>query len=400
MSPRLLAIATLSVAAVLAALLLGGDRQSAVGAGGVERATPAASEPAERPDDGPTADVPSELVPSRREAEADSTTPPDEPSSTPAAASAEAPPPVIPEGTALTGTLVDAEGSPVAEAVLELSANGRRRDVRVTPDDLGRFAVAVDRHGELGVAAIADGIGRSADLTRTVPEGVTTDLGVLRLLGDGRLAGRVVFPGGEPFPGVSLSARAVDKAASPGLRRANMRTDDEGRFSLTALAPGPFRLTAFGEDPLPVNGNDTFQSGDEDVELVVDATLIRARCVDAAGSTVPMKGIEIATISLASSTEHDVTGMTSFGFKRERDGHSFMIAPGLPYRLQATDAEYRSYFAVLTGDLRAGIHDVDLMEDAPGLGSLRVVLPPSGAGEGAQLTIGDLQRDGEDVMGG
>ncbi|MEM9383179.1 MAG: carboxypeptidase-like regulatory domain-containing protein [Planctomycetota bacterium] len=398
MSIRLqaLVVVIVGVAALVAALALIGGRGGEAESGSVEPTIPNA--PAPGADEAPIEDLAGVRPEGRLAAvrlqgftKGREVVPPE------ATAADATPPPDVPDGTALVGTIVDASGDPVRTAELELRADGRGPDVRVEADAHGRFAVAIEVHGERTVAARADGLGRSAERTLTVREGVATDLGVLRLLGDGTLTGRAVFPGGKAFPRLELTATAVDAAASPGLRRTSRTTDASGRFSMAALAPGPFRFAAYGEDRVPILGSDSAQSGDEAVELVVDAVLLRVRCADEQGNTVGMRTIQLATAP--DGRRGDEGALTNRFYAGDRDGHEFILATGVPYRLQGTDTDGRTYFALVSEDLPAGIHAVDLMQDVAGLGVFRATLPPQGVDSAAVLAVRRIERDGESVPG-
>ncbi|MEM8712736.1 MAG: carboxypeptidase-like regulatory domain-containing protein, partial [Planctomycetota bacterium] len=310
--------------------------------------------------------------------------------------------PEVPDGTSLVGVLVDPAGSAVESATLMLRRPSQERgnELHIECDEGGRFAVAIDVYGDLLITAKAHGVGQSEELAHEISEGSSLDLGEIQLLAVGGLIGRCVFAGsGEPFPGVSVAASAMDRSTSPGLHDGRSTADADGRFELAGLAPGPFQLTVSGENQLPIEGNDVFQSGDEDVEVSLNALLVRAVCVDEAGQTVPLKWIGLSNApgdtEERAQVARDSSGSASWGFGKPAEEHELILATGRGYVLRARDESWRHFFAFVPPDLRAGIHRVELRENAPGFGALKIELLPSGAGDTIGLVLRELQRGDE-----
>jgi hypothetical protein len=143
-------------------------------------------------------------------------------------------------GSRITGVVLDATGGPIAHAAIVARSSrdglpaGRKLEQLATSDDAGAFALDVSA-GELDIVATADGYAPYA-ATRYAP---VQNLKIV-LAPAARVSGVVVsVEDGGPVPGVRVTAlgdEAGDIAAS----------DAEGRFVISRLLPGHYRLEALG----------------------------------------------------------------------------------------------------------------------------------------------------------
>ncbi|QDV06087.1 hypothetical protein Poly30_15910 [Planctomycetes bacterium Poly30] len=305
----------------------------------------------------------------------------------------------VPEGTVVIGRLRGGDGEPVEGGELEMKAQGRAQVKQLRTDPSGRFAVAVGVHGDVTLAASAKGVGRSMDLAVFLPEGQATDVGELRLVGAEVIRGHVRFPNGEPLPGIYLNARAADPLAAPGLRLASAESNADGSFEMTALAPGLFDFEAAGDEGLPILGESSIRAGEERAVLTVDVALLTVSCVNDAGETVPMKGLELSNVLDGEPGEDDDIGSTRRGWSTGKKSFELFVQPQRSYMIQAHDAELRFYFAYLEGDLTAGTHEVALRPDPPTLGAIKVSVPSGSLDGEARISLVQIQRDGQDVQG-
>ena len=84
------------------------------------------------------------------------------------------------------------------------------------------------------VVVVASGYGKAEGIEVTGKAGETHDFGTIVLTGiDGHLAGRVVGSDGRPVAGATVFNRG------DGPRQVETLTDDQGRFRLESLFPGP-----------------------------------------------------------------------------------------------------------------------------------------------------------------
>lgn len=203
---------------------------------------------------------------------------------------------VMPRGSAITGRIVDEFGDPVADTVVTALrstwANGRRRlqpaGRTATTNDLGQYRIYGLPPGEYFVSATVRGtqefmvaemsavmavramsVAGSADDAPTsgyaptyypgTPNGQeaqklmvalgqeaqNTDFGLVpvRLV---TVSGSVITSDGRPAEGVMVSAtpRNVNTGAFVMLGGGASRTDKEGNFTLTGIAPGDYTLHA------------------------------------------------------------------------------------------------------------------------------------------------------------
>ena len=313
------------------------------------------------------------------------------------------PPLVIPEGTVLIGRLLDRQGAPVEEANLRLRRSGvdLTIDSDVFADAEGRFVCPLKGvSGDVTLTASASGIGQSADLAIFLPEGRATDVGDLRLEGDGVIRGHLRFPDGSACPGVYLTANAVDSLTAPGLKSSAVTTADDGSFGMTALAQGRFRFDAARDGTLPLVGSDVLQVGVEDAELIVHAALLVATCVNESGEEVPLTAYELSDVVDTDLGRKGPTGSTSSSFSTAQESIELMIPIDESFLLEAYGEDRASYLAYLQhGTLSPGIHAIELRRDPPTLGGLRLTSSPGSLPEGARATIDKIERDGFKVMG-
>ena len=165
-------------------------------------------------------------------------------------------------GGTLLGTVIDAEGRPVPDADVQLFSEQDGAFERVSagsegPDSRGRFALNYHRPGTYVLQARCTGLGSGVVRGLELPGQQDSFEIVLRP--GVRPEGRVVDPAGHPVPGLQLTAVPESGCASPadvlahelqgGLALDRARTDGDGVFAFTALAPGSYALhQAFGPD--------------------------------------------------------------------------------------------------------------------------------------------------------
>lgn len=154
-------------------------------------------------------------------------------------------------GAALAGTVVDAGGQPVENALVRVSQAGqggfRPRAWEATADQAGRFTLTGLPRARLRAearSALAASQPVDVDLRRP-PHRAELQL---RLAVDGVIAGHVVDPAGEPLAEVQVVALPDlgTAASAEGLagRTAVDVTDAGGGFRLGGLAPGEYQLRA------------------------------------------------------------------------------------------------------------------------------------------------------------
>jgi hypothetical protein len=163
-------------------------------------------------------------------------------------------------GAALMGQVADPSASPIEGATVEaLPAEGLKpgdpvKDRQTVTDKAGRFSLKGFQEGEALILRVA----RKGYATRTV-KGISPgpeSLAVV-LTPAARISGTVVDESGNPVEGAKLllSEDREEKAGSVGGLPARLvaaaETSSSGRFELTDLAPGRFRLTALIAGFLP-----------------------------------------------------------------------------------------------------------------------------------------------------
>jgi RNA polymerase sigma factor (sigma-70 family) len=152
----------------------------------------------------------------------------------------------------IEGNVVDADGAPIAGAVVQASFQAGREGKGVphpspetTTDDEGRFSLEGLDPGPHTLRARQAGAAPVEAAAAAPARGVT-----LRLSPGAGLAGQVVDPAGAPIPSFTIAVLRRRGLASDLLRTLAV-VDAEGRFSIGDLAPGEYRVvaSAFGRAP-------------------------------------------------------------------------------------------------------------------------------------------------------
>jgi uncharacterized GH25 family protein len=191
---------------------------------------------------------------------------------------------VLIAGAAVTGVVVDVDGRAVASARVRIGVHGAgfasAPPRQVFSDADGRFAVRGLPRRILEAVAMAD-----AGASATTPIDTTGgDVAGIELVVDvtGTIAGVVVDPAGEPIDGVQVSALPDFRSGGggdPSQWRLRGFPEDltapDGRFTLTGLAPGDYRLRASRHPRRGGRGmfgdTVTAKTGDTTVEIVLPA---------------------------------------------------------------------------------------------------------------------------------
>jgi len=140
-----------------------------------------------------------------------------------------------PQGPSVRGRVVDAQGRPIAGAVviiddrIDIMAGHLAGITGATSDARGEFSLEAAPAGTVAIAVHSSGW---SELVETA----TTPL-VLRMRGHGRLRGRATYNGkGESF-NLFLKTRPESKLAF------HYQTDPDGRYVMASVPPGPYTIS-------------------------------------------------------------------------------------------------------------------------------------------------------------
>lgn len=164
--------------------------------------------------------------------------------------------PVAPEFVArLGGKLEGPAGKPVDRARLRLQRLWADGSLGVPhqqgPDGQGRFLFAVRSPGTYRLVIEAPGLARQVRRVTVLTDG-QQHLGTLRLARERAVAGQVVDGDGRALPGATVTAVSSLVPAGRALEPPHVaHSDARGRFSLSGLAPGRYRLRAAAEGFAP-----------------------------------------------------------------------------------------------------------------------------------------------------
>tara|TARA_R110002073_G_scaffold245044_9_gene407645 strand:- start:10534 stop:11841 length:1308 start_codon:yes stop_codon:yes gene_type:complete len=171
----------------------------------------------------------------------------------------------------VSGTVVDAQGEPVANArvliSVEFIGQGRYDRRPHLSDAQGAFAWLLPQFGHVIVEADAAGYAASVPQTFTLEPGQSQE-GLRLVLGEAEfsLRGQVVDAQGRALAGVEVSQGVQDSKS----RYRNTRSDEKGRFAFEKLGKGPHRLRARLEGYKLTRLRD-LEAPNETVEIVMEA---------------------------------------------------------------------------------------------------------------------------------
>ncbi len=200
-------------------------------------------------------------------------------------------------GRLATGRVVDAQGKPVAGAVVycvhwrELGAFQDGHELQTRSD--GGFSMHLEGAGWMTMmaSATAHGVARAALEVGT--SGGPADLGTLVLRPRSVLSGQLVDPSGVLIPGRSVEAFSLERGEFED--SVSFTTDLEGRFTFRTLAPGEYSLaTQFEQrewDELP-----SHVTGTTGIRLVMNRPTLRVMATTPSGARVDPSKIRMAPL--------------------------------------------------------------------------------------------------------
>jgi uncharacterized GH25 family protein len=219
----------------------------------------------------------------------------------------------------IAGVVVDARG-PVDGAPVVASCEGDHPAKRTVSGADGRFELrGLD---DCAHKVVASQRGRREATAENVRPG-RTDLR-LELTAGATLKGRVVDSTGKPHPAFTVVARQAKSALESGDSETQSFFDDQGRFELTGLAPGSWRVQAVANGQAPSPEKTVEVPGE--VELVLSqGGRIRGQVVD----RVTHKPLAGARVSVEGGAESELT--TASGVATDDDGRFVLggLQPGL-----------------------------------------------------------------------
>lgn len=314
-------------------------------------------------------------------------------------------------GGAVSGTVLDAKGEPLAGVPVWAQAAGSKRAAPLQTtrtDRAGAFQLSGLADGEYRVVASRSDPGseelRMTSAEASLQHGSAPPL-TLRFEEGGPLQGVVVDGHGQGIAGVTVWVGGPEGELGPEVRSA--RTDSDGRFELLHLREGELQVFAQKEGyraGLPL----TAHTGDRSVKIVLAAARrIRGRVLDDKGAPIPR-------FSVGSEDVADPTGAFDLPVPGRSDSRTQVSvrAPGFaPLRVDVTLSEDVTDLGELRLDAGRSVEGrvVDARSGAPVAGALisagategwfraRVSSSPTTSDADGRFTLQHLSADPQSI---
>ncbi|MEM7517351.1 MAG: carboxypeptidase-like regulatory domain-containing protein, partial [Planctomycetota bacterium] len=161
-------------------------------------------------------------------------------------------------GAVFKGTVVDDQGTPIEKFRVTarpadddgdfFGRGGGESITQIFDKAEGSFELEGLKPGSWDIGVFRAGYGPAKSITARVPGGPLS--GEFVLARDAIVRGRVLDPDGKPVEGATVNCELVDSDAGPftfGSRgETTSKTDEEGRFELKRVSPGPSEISAEG----------------------------------------------------------------------------------------------------------------------------------------------------------
>ncbi len=185
---------------------------------------------------------------------------------------------VLEDGIALSGTVKDAKGNPIAGATVYVTAN-----VPGQPgSDIGAATPSTDTEGTFRVPSVPKGMLYRLSVNSLQYDQKAIDVNLADVSADHvsleplilsdavmSVAGQVLYEDGRPLPRARVVAVGHPRLYHQPFREVN--ADATGSFKIEGLVPGPVYLVGsdlFGDDP-QLRGSVKTAAGDQDVKIVL-----------------------------------------------------------------------------------------------------------------------------------
>ncbi|MFO7973202.1 MAG: carboxypeptidase regulatory-like domain-containing protein [Candidatus Hydrogenedentota bacterium] len=268
---------------------------------------------------------------------------------------------VLEPGAAIEGEVVDTRGNPMPN--IHVNAQGEGHGSGDSTDTYGRFSIeglapgvyqlSMYDYGRYGATTRIENVQRVTVPATGTLEGIRL---VFRPQQGPMIAGRVIDRSRNPIAGVSVNAHGEDDHSSHG----HTRTDEEGRFELTGLKPGPHRIHAYDQRYTRMQERLVAETGDRNIEIVLAGKgTVEGRVVDARTGQ-PIKHFQV---SHRQGLQQTLAGYTPYGRPR-----SFYDEKG-EFALTDIDEGEATIYVQADGYALAmqQIHDVDEYTPVRGL---------------------------------
>ena len=249
-------------------------------------------------------------------------------------------------------------------------------EVNTTAED-GSFTISPLKPGPLSITIEADGWVPASVPDLVIEEHRSTDMGDMVLERGQSLSGTTRRPNGGPAEG-SLIWLAERTDSTSGTPSEGKRSDRDGRYRITGLQPGYYRVYAQHPDYAPLSREMQFAEDVADETLDIDLVAggaVSGTATDRGGSTVPGVKIQIACPGLF-AVRVTTTGPLG-GYRLDRlPEETCHIGASLKYREPFGAKKY-----VVIDPERESRVDFDLSRSIEVTGTILVGGEPAGSGQ-------------------
>ncbi len=273
---------------------------------------------------------------------------------------------VLAAGIRLSGLVLDADGQPVAGALVSAvagSGEGAGQPRLSATDADGRFDIAELPAGELSLRARRANGPAGPELRLEVAAGENRADLELKLFGEAVVAGTVGDAAGAPLAGVTVVAEVTVPERDAALLRT--RTDTAGHFRLVGGLHGHWHLTA---------SRAGYRPADQELEVVLDAADVQLRLLASpplTGLVTDPEGRAIAAAEVRLEPRRGADGRD----RLSREGSSAVSGPNGSFQLPTEGAGTYALRATAAGF--APIVDRLIAISAGEEGPLHVELTPA-----------------------
>lgn len=231
---------------------------------------------------------------------------------------------IFKRGAEVSGRVLDEAGNPIPSAYVRVDSTEGGKEAGGYSEADGSFRLQAVEEGELSLLASAQGYAASdPQLLRVTGSGVNGIEVRLAREAAGTITGRVLGLSAE-----ALSSMRIMAANDVGWDSADSVVDEQGRYRLSGLRSGTWKVTAWQPNGLGVDGEVRLEPGSEAVlDLQFPEGMTFSGRISLGGRPLPGAEIMVASQESQAMTRSDSEGRFSLGPLKE-GSHALLILAG------------------------------------------------------------------------